>query len=69
MMRPSRRDLMLALGAATLPLTPAGAGETPWLTRVNPDWVLTEDQATEWHRVKDRNSPVLTGNEIGRAHV
>lgn len=63
MMRPSRRDLILALGAVTLPLPAAGAGKTSWLTKVNPDWVLTEDQATEWHRVKDRNGPVLTGNE------
>lgn len=66
MMRPSRRDLMLGLGAATLPTLAAGAGETPWLTRVNPHWVLPEGKATEWHRVKDANGPCLTGNDAWR---
>src|SRR5690349_8350205 len=33
------------------------------LTSVNQAWVVSEAEATEWHRLKDSKGPALTGNE------
>jgi hypothetical protein len=65
----SRKRVLLGLGAAGLAVAlPAGAAETRarWLTRVNPRWVVTEDEAIAWHRVKDELGPALTGTASWR---
>lgn len=32
------------------------------LTRVNPDWIVSESEAVAWHREKDRYGPAITGS-------
>ncbi|MFV3076800.1 hypothetical protein [Niveispirillum fermenti] len=61
---PTRRGLMLGLGAAALPVFPAGAGAgaVAGLDRVRRDWIVSEAEATRWHRIKDEPGPALTGN-------
>lgn len=59
-----RRSFLAGLGAATLAgrCAESRAGAPPALTRVNKSWVVSEEEAVAWHRVKDSHGPVLTGN-------
>lgn len=59
---PTRRGVMLGLGAAALPAFPAGAGTPAALERVRRDWIVSEAEATRWHAIKDEQGPALTGN-------
>jgi hypothetical protein len=59
----SRRDLLQALGGASLLPFPIGAeSRVRELTRLEPRWLVSESEAIEWHRVKDEKGPALTGN-------
>lgn len=60
-----RRDLLCALsagGAASLAGVRAVAAPASPLTTPNPAWVVSEAEATAWHRYKDSRGPALTGN-------
>ena len=35
----------------------------PHLTELNPDWVITADEAYQWASVKNDNLPTLTGSQ------
>ena len=35
----------------------------PHLTELNPDWVITADEAYQWASVKNENLPTLTGSQ------
>jgi hypothetical protein len=58
------RKQVLFGGAAALALaaTPRRATAATDLTRVNPDWMVSEDEAIAWHRAKVEPGPALTGN-------
>lgn len=47
-----------ALGISTLRAETSGP-----LQRVNWNWVVSEDEALAWHKVKDSEGPALTGNK------
>jgi hypothetical protein len=60
-----RRGFLLASSAsliASLFELPAWAAGNPALTRVHPLWVVDEEEALIWHRLKDEKGPALTGN-------
>ena len=61
-----RRSLWSLLLVAT-PGFGAGAPHTallhPHLTKLNPDWVITADEAYQWALVKNDNLPTLTGSQ------
>jgi len=59
------RDLGAIGGLAALPISAAQAQSHP-LTRINPAWVVSEDEAIAWHEVKDDKGPALTGNASWR---
>ncbi len=63
----TRKQVLLGLGAAATAL-PIGAAEARgrWLGRVNPRWVVSEEEAIQWHQVKDEKGPALTGNASWR---
>ncbi|MET0275146.1 MAG: hypothetical protein ABW360_19330 [Phenylobacterium sp.] len=61
-----RRELLYALGAgavASLTGTNAFAASARNFGTVNPKWLVSEAEATEWHRLKDSKGPTLAGNE------
>jgi hypothetical protein len=64
----NRKRLLLGLGAVGFSVLSIDAVEarSRWLTRVNPRWVISENEATQWHQVKDEKGPALTGNESWR---
>lgn len=64
----TRKQLLLGLGAAGLAAIPgeSAASASRWLTRVNPRWVVSEDEAIAWHRLKDEGGPALAGNASWR---
>lgn len=64
----TRQQLLIGLSAAGLAAIPGegAASASRWLTEVNRDWVVSEDEAIAWHRAKDENGPALTGNESWR---
>lgn len=60
----------LLFGAAGAAMVAAAGGRPPaaaadW-SRVNPDWLVSEEEAILWHRLKDARGPALTGNESWR---
>ncbi len=63
----ARRTVLGGLSAAGL------AGAWPVcaspLTRADPRWIVSEAEATEWHRVKDRLGPAFTGNASWRNYL
>jgi hypothetical protein len=67
-----RRDLMRAVGAAALagyaPARAWAAGGAP-LTTIKPAWVVSEQEALDWHKFKDSKGPALTGNESWRSFL
>ncbi len=63
----TRKRVLWGLGALGLGTLPTGAeARSRWLTRVNPRWVVSEEEAIAWHRVKDELGPALTGNASWR---
>lgn len=61
-----RRDLMRAFGAgAVVSLTGGVAWAAPAspLTSINRKWVVSEAEATAWHKFKDSKGPTLAGTE------
>jgi hypothetical protein len=64
----SRRQLLLGLGASSLAGLPIRslAQQSPLPARTNPLWVVSEQEAIGWHRVKDELGPALTGNASWR---
>jgi hypothetical protein len=67
-----RRDMLRALGAGALaglgPVRALAAPGSP-LTSVNKAWVVSEQEALAWHRLKDSKGPALTGNESWRSFL
>ncbi|HRP10118.1 MAG TPA: hypothetical protein PLK37_03710 [Terricaulis sp.] len=57
----SRKELLLGLAAAPL----AGHARAAQ-AEINPRWLISEEEATAWHRAKDQNGPALTGTESWR---
>lgn len=55
-------DLLQARPAGTAGEAGKGQGENPYLTRVNPQWMVTPGEAHEWHRLKDKGGPAFAGN-------
>lgn len=68
MIKLNRKQFVLGVSAAGMALTvPAQRAETSDpLQRINPDWVVREDEAMAWHKLKDSKGPALTGNEAWR---
>lgn len=64
----SRRELLLGLGAAGLFPYPGGAAEAHarQLTRLERRWLVSEQEAIQWHKIKDEKGPALTGNASWR---
>lgn len=67
-----RRDMLRALGAGTLAgFAPAGAfaaAGSP-LATINPAWLVSEREATDWHKFKDSKGPALAGSESWRSFL
>jgi hypothetical protein len=63
-----RIALLAAIGASTLAVgaeSTSGAGtqaSSTALTRVDPAFMITAKEATDWHRFKDQHGPALSGN-------
>jgi hypothetical protein len=52
-----------AMTAAWLVVAPlAAAADSAALTRIDPAFLITAKEATEWHRLKDELGPALSGN-------
>jgi hypothetical protein len=63
----TRKQLLVGLTAAGLAAFPGeSAAASRWLARVNRRWLLSEDEAVAWHRLKDEGGPALTGNASWR---
>lgn len=64
MSKMTRKQFLLGASAAgmALGISPLGAETSDPLQRVNPNWVVSEDEALAWHKVKDSEGPALTGN-------
>lgn len=60
----NRKQFVLGVSAAGMALgvSPLRAEASGPLQRVNRDWVVSEDEAMAWHKVKDSKGPALTGN-------
>jgi hypothetical protein len=60
----TRKQFLLGTCATvcTLPFTSVRAASASPLEQVNPDWVVSEQEAMAWHKVKDDKGPALTGN-------
>jgi hypothetical protein len=65
MNRLNRKQFLLGATAAglALGLSPLHAETSDPLQRVDPNWVVSEDEALAWHKVKDSKGPALTGND------
>jgi hypothetical protein len=67
-----RRDLVRALGAGVVASVTGGAAwaaaPSP-LTTINRNWLVSEAEATAWHRFKDSNGPTLAGNPSWHAFM
>ncbi|MEI9967778.1 MAG: hypothetical protein WDM87_03805 [Terracidiphilus sp.] len=61
----NRKQFLLEASAAGLALSipPLRAETSDPLRRVNLNWVVSEEEAMAWHKVKDSKGPALTGNE------
>lgn len=70
-MRLHRRTLLSGMGAGAALAMGAGCAHTPSapLRRLNPAWVISEDEALAWHKFKDSNGPALTGNPSWHAFL
>ncbi|WP_414900933.1 hypothetical protein ACMT1E_13695 [Sphingomonas flavalba] len=67
-----RRAMLRGLGAgaaATVIGLPARAAVTSPLTTPDPRWLVSEEEALAWHRIKDANGPALAGNPAWRAYM
>lgn len=66
----NRKELLAGAGAAAL-LGFAGESEAAAraLRRVERRWLVTEDDAIAWHRLKDAQGPALTGNASWRSFM
>lgn len=64
----TRQQLLFGAAAAAMAMVAAGrsSAQTPDWSRVNPDWLVSEEEAIRWHRVKDAKGPALTGNASWR---
>jgi hypothetical protein len=65
----TRREFLVASGASLLgcpAALAAGVAGHRALTRVHAPWVVGEDEALAWHRIKDERGPALTGNASWR---
>lgn len=61
----TRRQFLCASSASLFASSsglPAWAEGNPALTRVHLPWVVDEDEALAWHRLKDEKGPTLTGS-------
>ena len=60
----------LLFGFATTAAAMVVGGRTfaavPDVSRVNPEWLVSEDEAMRWHRLKDAKGPALTGTASWR---
>ncbi len=65
----TRKQLLLGVAASVVAFPGESAAASRWLTRVNRRWLVSEDQAIDWHRAKDENGPALTGNASWRAFM
>ena len=54
---------MSAAGLVSMTSAPGMAAAVPALTQINPDWLVSEEEAFAWHKVKDSKGPALTGNK------
>lgn len=65
-----RRTVLWGLGAVGgLAGLPARAQVAAALTRPNPAWVISEEEAVAWHRLKDSHGPTLAGSPSWRAFM
>jgi len=64
----NRKQFLLGASAAGMAfgVSPLRAEASDPLQRVNPSWVVTENEAMAWHKVKDSRGPALTGNASWR---
>src|ERR1700760_699558 len=65
MVKLTRKQFLLGASAAgwTLHTAPLLAAEIPGpLQQVRSSWVVSEQEALAWHKVKDAKGPALTGN-------
>jgi hypothetical protein len=64
----NRKEFLLGVSAAglALGLSPLKAAPADPLQQANPDWLVSEDEAMRWHKVKDSMGPALTGNASWR---
>jgi hypothetical protein len=67
-----RRDLLRGLGAGTVaglvPVRALAAAGSP-LTTIDPAWMVSEQEAIEWHRYKDSKGPTLAGSDSWRSFL
>ena len=67
-----RRDVLRGIGggvAIGLVPWPSGAATGSPLTTVNRAWIVSREEALDWHRYKDSKGPALTGNESWRSFL
>jgi hypothetical protein len=64
----NRKRFVLGASAAgmALSISPLSAKASDPFQRVNPNWIISENEAMAWHKVKDSKGPALTGNESWR---
>ena len=61
----NRKQFVLGMGATglvSMTSARAMAAPVPALTQINRDWLVSEEEALAWHKVKDSMGPALTGN-------
>jgi hypothetical protein len=65
-----RRELLYAIGVGALagPRSALAAAGSP-LAAINYPWVVSEQEALDWHKLKDSKGPALTGNESWRSFL
>lgn len=56
-------SMAMTLLVACTDSAPTSASVHPALTKVEPSFLVTEQEAYEWHEYKDRHGPALSGNE------
>lgn len=67
-----RRHVLRGLGAGAaiglMPMRAIAAAGSP-LTTINRDWIVSPEEALDWHRYKDSKGPALAGNESWRSFL
>ena len=62
-MRHSLWSILLLSASGLGAEAPGTALLHPHLTKLNPDWIITADEAYQWASVKNDNLPTLTGSQ------